>query len=149
MYELIASQAQNYAQGRRLLRNVDICHDGSYRKNSGLFRAVSPTAVSNFIKTNPKSVVINMTQVFELLYAWKKTGGPRAFGTLKTTTITANVARMVWREESEARGKGNPRFHYEDLGNGNYSTGSLLEHQAQCLDGDITQRKQSSRAQLR
>ena len=149
MYELIASQAQNYAQGRGFLRNVVICHDGSYRKTSGLFRAVNPTAVGNFIKTNPKFVVINMTQVFELLYAWKKTGGPKGIWDPQDNNHNRNVASMVWREESKARGKGDPRFHYEDLGNGNYSTGSLLEHHAQCQDGPITQRKQSSRAQLR
>jgi hypothetical protein len=149
MYELIAAHAVKYAEERGVLRQAAICHDGSYRRTSGVFCAVNPTAVRNFEKMNPKRVVINMTEVFEMLYAWKKTGGPVGIRDPGGNDHNRNVASRVWSDEAQARSTKPARFHFEDLGNGKFSTGSLLEHSAQCQDGDINLRKQSSRAQLR
>lgn len=147
MLELIAQKAETYAFEKGFRRNLILCHDGSYPKSSGSYKLLQGKAVDQLALDHQDLVVLDMHHIFEMLYAWKKTGGPKGIG--NPNDHKRAIAAKVWNEEDKARGTKTARYLFEDLGGQNFSTGSLLEHSAQCTDGAIAQRIANSKGGLR
>ncbi len=154
LLELIAQKAIEYARAMR--RELKVCHDNSYPSTRPPFQFLQGPAVARLMASEPDKIVVDMHAIATLLYAWKKSGGPSGIGA--PNDHGRAIAARVWNEEAKAMGKAGARYsdgsdranyRFEQLANGQVSTGSLLAHSAQCTDGPIAERMASARLALR
>ena len=144
LLELIAQKAEAYASERNILRNLILHHDGSYKTDGRRYMLKGRADAE--ARSNPKLVVLDMLQIAETVYAWKKTGqlGIRVHD---PNDHPHNVALKVWNEEAKALSpKRGAHYNFQQLENGKQSMGILLGNNAQ--DTPIEERITSSRQRL-